>query len=104
MKLIIARDIIVVLCVYALLIYAMLRKWLTPKEGAAVGAAMIFCACGWLLTAIIPVMVAWRGSSKSGLLISVVSLVPIVLAMIIGLAFVSRRMNSTALDHTLKRP
>jgi len=75
----------------ALLTAASKLKWLKPVETGWVGAGMIFCATGWVLTAIINITRADFPNPLQAIIIALALTAPLVLSLIVGLVFLVKR-------------
>ena len=87
----IGEHTVIVLAVYAILIFAGQKKWLRPGELKIVGAAMIFWAVAWLLQPIIGVVRGHYPALTTAVPISVGLIIPVVAAMGFGLYYVAKR-------------
>jgi hypothetical protein len=95
MNQIITQRLILIVAGVALLTFAGQRKWLTPKEIAIVGAAMIFAATGWVLPAVLNVTIG-NFHTRTGAILAAVGLTaPLDIALIVGLVILVRKLNQS---------
>ncbi len=80
----------VVIAAYALLAFAGKRRWLRPTELLWVGLAEIFWALAWLLQPTILVVRSHILGRDKAALISIGMVLPVLIAMGIGLRFIMR--------------
>jgi hypothetical protein len=78
---------------YAALLYSMRKNMIHRRESLWVGGAILFCAVGWLLPAVIVSVEGRFGSSERAVLISSVMILPLIITMTAGIWLVYRRMR-----------
>jgi len=92
-KLLILR-IVIVLAVYAVLIFAARKEWVKPRELLWIGAAVIFWAAGWLLNVVIEIVRPRYPQLSQFLPVSIGLIAPVIIALAFGLRMVYKRVNS----------
>ncbi len=85
----------VVIAAYALLAFAGKRRWLRPNELLWVGLAEIFWALAWLLQPTILVVRTHILGRDKAALISIGMVLPVLIAMGVGLRFIMRAAGQT---------
>ncbi len=90
-KLLVLR-IVIVLAVYAALVFAARRSWVKPKELVWIGGAIIFWAIAWLLNVVVQIVRPRYPELSQYLPVSLGLVAPIVIALVYGLRIVYKRM------------
>lgn len=100
----ITQRMMIVIAAYAVLVLAGSRKWLRPREIAGIGAALIFWAAAWLFEAVVQAVRARYMREAQYVGISLALVVPILIAMGLGLRFVTKRASEEPPAANTERP
>jgi hypothetical protein len=78
------------------LVFVSHREWIKPSEIPWIGGAAMFWTIGWILAPLIPIVRLRYPTLQAAVPISIGMIVPMIAAMVFGLAYVRKKVLQRA--------